>query len=245
VAGALRHQFLLKDGLLRRMGPGGSAWAARLLALLVVAIYFRHRDAGLRADVVANGGYTAAARAIARWQRHPRAAAEPRTRRRHRHGHRPEPPTPAAAAWWTIQPGGRLGFSVGRRRRAIAAAFPTGAARSSSTPTTPRARLAHNRPPRQRHARRRDAGRDAAGRATSRQPAPTRPHLALDFGPQTGPNRYSASGTLSLKGASKPQSLSFTLSGEGLRRRARASASIDRTAFGVGMGESAAEWPAR
>ena len=33
VAGALRHQFLIKDGLLRRMGPGGSAWAAGLLAL--------------------------------------------------------------------------------------------------------------------------------------------------------------------------------------------------------------------
>jgi cytochrome b561 len=28
VAGALRHQFLIKDGLLRRVGPGGSAWAA-------------------------------------------------------------------------------------------------------------------------------------------------------------------------------------------------------------------------
>ena len=57
---------------------------------------------------------------------------------------------------------------------------------------------------------------------------------------RTGPNRYSASGTLSLKGASKPQSLSFTLSGEGLRRHVEGSASIDRNAFGVGTGESAA-----
>ncbi len=32
VVGALRHQFLLKDGLLRRMGPGGSAALAGLLA---------------------------------------------------------------------------------------------------------------------------------------------------------------------------------------------------------------------
>ena len=38
VAGALRHQFLVKDGLLRRMGPGGSAWAAGQLALAVVAV---------------------------------------------------------------------------------------------------------------------------------------------------------------------------------------------------------------
>src|SRR5687768_367402 len=40
VAGALRHQFLLRDGLLRRMGPGGSAGSAGLLALGVVAVYF-------------------------------------------------------------------------------------------------------------------------------------------------------------------------------------------------------------
>ena len=56
----------------------------------------------------------------------------------------------------------------------------------------------------------------------------------------TGPNRYSANGTLSLKGASRPQALTFTLSGEGLRRRVEGRASIDRAAFGVGTGESAA-----
>src|SRR5690606_27727511 len=57
---------------------------------------------------------------------------------------------------------------------------------------------------------------------------------------RTGPGRYSASGTLSLRGASRPQPLTFTLSGEGLRRQVEGSASIDRTAFGVGTGESAA-----
>ncbi len=56
----------------------------------------------------------------------------------------------------------------------------------------------------------------------------------------TGSNRYSASGTLSLKGASRPQSLTFTLSGDGLRRRVEGSGSIDRNAFGIGTGESAA-----
>ncbi len=57
---------------------------------------------------------------------------------------------------------------------------------------------------------------------------------------KTGDNRYTASGTLSLKGASRPQSLSFTLSGTGLKRHVEGSASIDRTAFGVGTGDSAA-----
>jgi polyisoprenoid-binding protein YceI len=60
---------------------------------------------------------------------------------------------------------------------------------------------------------------------------------------RTGENRYSASGTLSLKGVSKPQSLSFTLSGAGLRRHVEGSANIDRNAFGVGTGESAAGLP--
>jgi len=57
---------------------------------------------------------------------------------------------------------------------------------------------------------------------------------------QTGPGRYSASGTLSLKGASRSQPLTFTLSGKDLRRHVEGNASIDRTAFGVGTGESAA-----
>jgi len=57
---------------------------------------------------------------------------------------------------------------------------------------------------------------------------------------KTGPNRYSASGTLSLKGASKPQSLTFRLTGDGLKRHVEGSASIDRNAFGIGSGESAA-----
>jgi hypothetical protein len=43
VLGALRHQLLVKDGLLRRMAPGGSAVLGFLLLLLAVATFFRHR----------------------------------------------------------------------------------------------------------------------------------------------------------------------------------------------------------
>lgn len=57
---------------------------------------------------------------------------------------------------------------------------------------------------------------------------------------QTGPGRYSASGTLSLKGTSRPQAVTFRLAGEGLRRHVEGSASIDRTAFGIGSGDAAA-----
>src|SRR3990170_2071481 len=58
VAGALRHQFLVRDGLLRRMGPGGSAWAAGLLALAGGAGYFA-TGIKIARDVVAAGGYNA------------------------------------------------------------------------------------------------------------------------------------------------------------------------------------------
>jgi len=40
ILGALRHQFLMKDNLLRRMGPGGSSAVAGILGLAVVAVYF-------------------------------------------------------------------------------------------------------------------------------------------------------------------------------------------------------------
>src|SRR5690606_10745314 len=56
VAGALRHQFWVKDGLLRRMGPGGSAAAAGLLGLAVIAVYFA-TGMKIASNVVAAGGY--------------------------------------------------------------------------------------------------------------------------------------------------------------------------------------------
>ena len=53
-------------------------------------------------------------------------------------------------------------------------------------------------------------------------------------------NRYEAEGTLSLKGVRRTQRLSFTLAGSGSRREVSGSASVDRTAFGVGTGANAA-----
>jgi len=246
VAGALRHQFLLKDGLLRRMGPGGSAWAAGLLALLVVALYF---GTGMRisAWVMENGGYrpehhheedegnvaAAPAAAIAE----PTDEATPT-----------DTPTPTDEATeagppptWTIQPGGRLGFSVGSGDEAYRGSFSDWSGTIKFDPDHPESadirivvKLAS--------ASLGDATQDEMLQggdflAASANPTATWRSTSVR---QTGPNRYSASGTLSLKGASKPQSLSFTLSGDGLRRHVEGSASIDRNAFGVGTGESAA-----
>ncbi len=55
-----------------------------------------------------------------------------------------------------------------------------------------------------------------------------------------GGDRYTADGTLTLRGASRPQSLSFTLKIAGDVATMAGTATINRTAFGVGQGEWAA-----
>lgn len=259
IAGALRHQFLLRDGLLRRIGPAGSAWAAGLLALLVVALYF---GTGMKiaGDVEATGGYArggeharggdapaaapspapepevaaappaveadAAADAAAAGERQQEEAVE-------------EAPGPPPV--WTIQPGKRLGFSVGSGDGSLGGGFSdwSGTIRfDPERPETADIRISVNLA----SASLGDATQDEMLRGpdffgVSANPTATWRSASVR---RTGPGRYSASGTLTLKGVSRPQPLTFTLSGEGLRRRVEGRASIDRTAFGVGSGEAAA-----
>jgi cytochrome b561/polyisoprenoid-binding protein YceI len=240
VAGALRHQFLVKDGLLRRMGPGGSAWAAGLLALAVVAVYFA-TGMKIAGDVVAAGGYNAVREQAPEQSRVPLAAPT-------------DTPTPEAEETdaaeeqavgpppeWTIQPGGRVGFVVTSGSDSYRGSFSDWSGTIRFDPENPEGadirmtiRLAS--------ASLGDATMDetlqgAEFFASAANPTATWRSTSVR---QTGPGRYSASGTLSLRGASRPQSLTFTLSGEGLRRRVEGSASIDRTAFGIGTGETGA-----
>jgi cytochrome b561/polyisoprenoid-binding protein YceI len=242
VAGALRHQWLLKDGLLRRMAPGGKAWAAYALLLAVVAVYF---GTGMKiaGDVVASGGYdrTDATPEAARVPLSAEAAASPTPEASEAAEEEPDeaveagpPPT------WTIQPGGRLGFTVTSGEDSYNGTF--GDWRGTITfdpdnPETADIRMTI------------DLASATVGDSTMDGMLAGAEFLAASANPtatwrstsvrRTGANRYSASGTLSLKGTSRPQALNFTLSGEGLRRRVEGTASIDRTAFAVGTGESA------
>lgn len=241
VAGALRHQFLLRDGLLRRIGPGGSAWAAGLLALAAVAVYFA-TGMKIASDVVAAGGYNAVqeqAPAATRvpLEAEPRATPTPEAEETEAAEDEAAGPPPV----WAIQPGGRLGFTVTSGSDSYPGSFSdwSGAIRfDPENPETADIRITV----RLASATVGDATMDgmladAEFFAASANPTATWRSTSVR---RTGPNRYSASGTLSLKGASRPQSLNFTLSGEGMRQRVEGSASIDRTAFGVGTGESAA-----
>jgi len=239
VAGALRHQWLLRDGLLRRMAPGGKAWAAYALLLAVVAVYFA-TGMKIASDVVASGGYERAATAYepARVPLAAEPAASPTPEESEAAEEEEEEPDPPPT--WTIQPGGRLGFTVTSGADSYNGSFGDWSgtiAFDPENPETAEIRITV------------DLASATVGDATMDGMLTGAEFLAASANPtatwrstsvrRTGPNRYSASGTLSLKGASKPQSLSFTLSGEGLRRHVEGSAEIDRTAFAVGTGESA------
>ncbi|HEU4652015.1 MAG TPA: cytochrome b/b6 domain-containing protein [Croceibacterium sp.] len=241
VLGALRHQILLRDGLLARIGPAGSAWAAGLLALLVVAVYF---GTGMRIAnwVVANGGYRPETQDEGTELASVATAPAPATAT-------PTPTdTPTEAATeagpppvWSIQRGGRLGFAVGSGDSTINGSFSDWTGSIMFDPEHPETadirievRLAS--------ASLGDATQDEMLQggdffASGANPTATWRSTSVR---QTGPNRYSASGTLTLKGATRPQALTFTLAGSDLKRHVEGRASIDRTAFGVGTGDSAA-----
>jgi cytochrome b561/polyisoprenoid-binding protein YceI len=243
VAGVLRHQFLLKDGLLRRMGPGGSAWTAGLLALLAVTVYF---GTGFRIAswVVANGGYRTEQEPAANVA--PSPVDTPATAPSEL-----APPVPEASETtaeveagppptWTIQRGGRLGFSVGNGDASIRGSFSNWSGKITFDPDHPESadiRITIS------------LASASLGDATQDEMLQGGEYFASGANPtatwrstsvrQTDPGRYSASGTLSLKGASRSQALTFTLTGKDLRRHVEGSASIDRTAFGVGTGDTA------
>ncbi|WP_338028056.1 cytochrome b/b6 domain-containing protein [Croceibacterium selenioxidans] len=238
VAGALRHQFLVKDGLLKRMGPRGSAGLAGLLAALVVVVYF---GTGMKiaTDVVAAGGYgpTVTPAAAPATTATPIAEATPVAEETEAVEEEEAGPPPT----WAIQRGGRLGFTVTSGSDSYKGSFSDWSGSIKFDPENPESadiRMNINLASASVGDETMDGmlvGADFL--AASAHPTATWRSTSVR---QTGPNRYRADGTLSLKGASKPQSLTFTLSGEGLRRHVEGSASIDRNAFGVGTGESAA-----
>lgn len=234
VAGALRHHLILRDGLLGRMAPGGSAGLAALLTCGIALA------GGVTAMLAAGPDRPAPARRPMVAEAVPlpvaKEAVEPEA----------EPSVepsdePSAPPVWTISPGGRLGFSVANGGEQLSGSFArwSGAiAFDPERPETADIRIDI------------DLASASLGDATMDSTLAGAEFFAVGAHPRatwrstsvrrTGPNRYSAQGILSLKGVSRPQSFTFTLSGGGLRRSVSGSATIDREAFGVGSGSSAA-----
>ena len=233
IAGAVRHQWLLKDNLMARMAPARGLWLVLALAVPV----------GWALGIVAikSGGQKAAPRPAVASMPPPTAsmsppAAVPAT------GNEAARITAAPSASptrWTIRPGGTLSFSADNGGMRIDGRFAKWAGTIVFDPDHPEKadiRITV------------DLASASVGDPTQTQMLASADFLDVAAHPhtiyratsarRTGPDRYAAEGTLALKGASRPQSLSFTLTGSGLKRHAEGRATIDRTAFSVGTGDN-------
>jgi len=249
VLGALRHHFLIRDDLLARMAPAGKPGLALLLGAGVVAIWAlvpravgvdgRPESAAL-ADAAEAG---AAAPTPAVTETEPTAEETATTEASEAEAAAAEEaaaeagPPPA----WTIRPGGTLRFAVDNAGTAISGSFSQWSGDIAFDPENPasaaitiRVQLAS--------ASLGDATQDTMLQggdffASSANPTAIWRSTRVT---STGNGRYRAEGTLSLKGASRPQALTFTLAGTGNRRSVTGRATIDRNAFSIGTGPDAA-----
>ncbi|HSG34884.1 MAG TPA: cytochrome b/b6 domain-containing protein [Sphingomonadaceae bacterium] len=257
VAGALRHQFLLKDRVLERMSPGGSQALALLLGGAVIAFgaavfVLAAPSASVRGPDVAAASPAAGPR-VQSGEEGVEAGEVQDGRTGEREVEEPigteaEPAAePAAAATrsgqppsWTVQPGGSLRFSLDNEGSLIRGSFGQWDADIAMDPQNPgtasitvRVALASA----------------TMSDATQTQMLQGENFFATAANPvaifrsasvrQTGANSYRADGTLTLKGRSHSQRIDFTLVGTGNRHSVSGSGSINRTAFSVGTGQEA------
>lgn len=235
VAGALRHQLLLRDGLLGRIGPGGSAGVAALLTFATLAVGLGTLFVGGNSDgAVEQSELPKPVPVESEPPLEPAPTATPSEAAAE------ETAEPTEAPAWAIQPGGLLGFTTSGGGEAYRGTFSSWGGDIKMDPDHPesaeiaiRVNLAS--------ASLSDATMDTMLQgadffASSSNPTATWRSNSVT---RTGPNSYSAAGTLTLKGISSAQPLNFTLTGEGARRRVEGSASIDRSKFKVGVGDAA------
>ncbi len=255
VAGALRHHVMLRDGLLARMAPNGSAGAALALLGAVVVLGAgtllalpgegehehegedSHEESSELAVVDNALEETIAVEEVVEDEEASAEEEEEVVAEEHVVAPVAAGPPPS----WDIQPGGSLTFSVDNGGTAINGSFRRWDGSITMDPDNPTGsniaitiELAS--------ALLGDATQDQMLQGVdffSTSAFPNATFRSIDV-QKTGANSYRANGTLSLKGASRPQSIAFTLSGSGTRRSVSGNATIDRNAFSVGTGDSAA-----
>lgn len=242
VAGALRHHFLMGDGLLWRMIPARSpVLLAALPALIAVGFVLGRVVLPEPAPQVAVAPVTLAAvekeapANVAEAMDNAANAAAPAEADNAMAAEEPVGPPPS----WAVQPGGTIGFSVGNSGETISGGFSKWTAKIAMDPDHPDSAdirieidLAS--------ASVGDSYKDGmlAGDEFFGVAAHPKAVFTAKGAEKTGANSYRAAGTLTLKGVSKPQSIRFTLSGTGKARKVSGSAIIARAPFGVGNGES-------
>jgi len=257
LAGALRHELLPGEGVLRRMAPGGRRAAGLVLGLAVPACGLG--AFGLLSAMTGDPpptvpGRPAAAPAapapLATVPAAPESAPLPQASPAPGAGdpaqdtsEAPSAPVPAALSpppRWTIEPGGELGFAVGsaagERIAGRFARWDGAIAFDPEHPETAEIRITIDLA----SASVGDATQDAmlAGEEFFAAARFATAEFRADSARRTGPDRYTANGTLRLKGTTQPQTIAFRLTGSGNQRRVEGEASVRRGAFAVGEGQA-------
>ncbi|WP_338240398.1 cytochrome b/b6 domain-containing protein [Aurantiacibacter hainanensis] len=255
VAGALRHHFLMDDGLLARMtfdGKGDRAIAAggAIVAVGLIVLFSVAQDRELAIEepqeavepaqtpeLSSSPTSEAGEDEIVEEESEPDEQTESEAAEEtEQEVVEPAGPPPS----WAIQPGGSLRFSVDNAGNALNGSFANwrgDIVMDPDAPETARISITVNLA----SATLGDATQDDMLKSgdffnTSAFPQATWRSTSVR---RVSGNRYEADGTLSLKGASRPQRITFTLNGSGNRRSVQGNASIDRNAFSVGTGSSA------
>jgi cytochrome b561/polyisoprenoid-binding protein YceI len=239
VAGALRHHFVLHHRLVQRMAPRGSVPAAGMLSVLVVAVGLL---TFLALPVEAPTRTAVPSASPARVAVEEQTSAEPAPEATATEDALEEQAAIAEQAppLWAIQPGGRLAFSVGNGGDTVRGTFSDWSGSIRFDPESPEdAEIAIT--VNLASASVGDATMDSALTGADFLAAAAHPRATWRASSvrRTGPGRYAAQGALTLRGVSRPQALTFALTGSGLRQSVEGSAQIDRNAFGVGQGPSA------
>ena len=237
VAGALKHQLFSRDEpVLARMAPGAVAgrwFEPRLLIIALAAL-----------GVIAFGEfYTPPGPAMAA---QPAAAAPPAPTPPPVQAQATIPlavaaapaPAPSGPVKWTVLPGSTLGFTSAWSGQPVQGRFDRWKADISFSPDAlDRSKVSVSIDLASVNTG--DKQRDATLPSGDWFDTATHPKAVFTASrfETTGADRYVAHGTLSLKGVSKPQDLAFRLKITGDQATVTGSASLDRTAFGVGQGE--------
>lgn len=238
VAGALKHQLFSRDEpVLGRMAPGavpGRWLEPRILviALAVVGVFAFGRLVQVPTPAMAATPPPAPAAAVAEVAPPPAASPAPET---------PAAPAAPELVRWRVGTGSTLAFTTAWSGAPIQGRFDKWRAgivfspdlldQSKATAVIDLASVNTG-----------DKQRDETLPSADWFDAAAHPQAEFraDRFEKTGPDRYVAHGTLSLKGVKKPLDLPFRLRIDGKRAEMSGTASLDRTAFGIGQGEFAA-----
>ncbi len=250
VVGALRHQFIMRDGLVDRMMPVSRA------GIGAVALAFAALGGGYALGKVgpipgmAAAAPLATSAAIAPVLAAPAAPAETRTEavvaqvsekakeERKEEAVEAAKPESGPVPVWTMNPGGQLGFAVTVNGDKVAGRFdrwtadiafdPERLDQSSIKASIDLASVGSGDSQRDEMLGGEDFFATSANRSAK--------FVATDIRAK-GPGRYEARGTLSLKGVSRPVRLDFGLVIKGQAASAKGTASFDRGQFGVGSSQ--------